>query len=106
MAARLCQAPTRRDRRYSESTRTDPVPNSQADSLACLITALERDIDLDDLVRTEKYFYASPPLCVIEAIFSIGGIIQSLAIRSFAGAELLDGTYSAGPTLKSRRPAS
>jgi hypothetical protein len=43
-----------------------------ADELACLLTAIQRDVTLEALILPEEYFYASLPLCVIDAVFSIG----------------------------------
>lgn len=43
-----------------------------AQRLDQLIAALQRDIDLPSLKLPDEYFYASLPLCIIDAVFSIG----------------------------------
>ncbi len=49
----------------------DLTPAGEGD-VARLVVAIREKIDLKALTLPEEYFYASLPLCVIDAVFSIG----------------------------------
>lgn len=49
----------------------DRAPDGDGD-VARLVAAILKQIDLGALALPEEYFYASLPLCVIDAVFSIG----------------------------------
>lgn len=48
------------------------MPGDREHAVSRLLTALRRDLSAADLTLPDEYRYASLPLCVIDAVFSIG----------------------------------
>ena len=48
------------------------MPGNHDYAVSRLVTALRRDLSSADLTLPDEYRYASLPLCVIDAVYSIG----------------------------------